>query len=230
MLDHDKYIEEYDEGDNDSIKDKMKKILHYVKLLFVALVIITTLSFAIFYKIRYEVVSKELKKLLDDENDIITVTVIEEKLDEIAELATAVFDYSGILTKDNYREFFKTDINIPFTKNEVSITYKGIIKVGYDLEDFEYKIEESSKKIYMSLPEVQVTDQYMILDELKFEQKNNVLNPISIEEINKYLVDVQKEELVRAEEEGIYKLAEEKIQGIIENYFSEFEGYEVVFM
>lgn len=83
-----------------------------------------------------------------------------------------------------------------FTKNEVSITYKGIIKVGYDLEKFEYKIEESSKKIYMSLPEGQVTDQYMILDELKFEQKNNVLNPISIEEINKYLVDVQKEELV----------------------------------
>lgn len=112
----------------------------------------------------------------------------------------------------------------------MSITYKGVIKVGYDLDELEYKVEESSKKIYMSLPDVKVTDQYMILDELKFEQKNNVLNPISVEQINKYLIDVQKEELVRAEKEGIYKLAEEKVQGIIENYFSEFEGYEVVFL
>ena len=115
-------------------------------------------------------------------------------------------------------------------ENEVKITYKGVIKVGYDLDELEYKIDESSKKIYMSLPEVKVTDHYMILDELKFEQKNNILNPISVEEINKYLINVEKEELVRAEKEGIYKLAEKKIQGIIENYFAEFDGYKVVFM
>lgn len=189
-----------------------------------------SLVLAVFYKVRYEVIKKELADLITKPDDTITVTIIEEKLDEIAELATAVFDYSGIITKDNYREFFKTDINIPFTKNEVKITYKGVIKVGYDLDELEYKIDESSKKIYMSLPEVKVTDHYMILDELKFEQNNNILNPISVEEINKYLINVEKEELVRAEKEGIYKLAEEKIQGIIENYFAEFDGYKVVFM
>ena len=194
------------------------------------LIVMISLVLAVFYKVRYEVIKKELADLITKPDDTITVTIIEEKLDEIAELATAVFDYSGIITKDNYREFFKTDINIPFTKNEVKITYKGVIKVGYDLDELEYKIDESSKKIYMSLPEVKVTDHYMILDELKFEQNNNILNPISVEEINKYLINVEKEELVRAEKEGIYKLAEEKIQGIIENYFAEFDGYKVVFM
>ena len=234
MLEKDDFMEELDDIDTDLVKDKVKKIGQYGKKLFVALIVITALAFATVYKIKYEAVSHELEKLqeklIELQDDTITVTIIEEKLDEIAELATAVFDYSGIITKDNYREFFKTDINIPFTKNEVKITYKGVIKVGYDLDELEYKIDESSKKIYISLPEVKVTDHYMILDELKFEQKNNILNPISVEEINKYLINVEKEELVRAEKEGIYKLAEEKIQGIIENYFAEFDGYKVVFM
>ena len=230
MLEKDDFMEELDDIDTNLFKDKVKKISQYGKKLLVILIVMISLVLAVFYKVRYEVIKKELADLITKPDDTITVTIIEEKLDEIAELAAAVFDYSGIITKDNYREFFKTDINIPFTKNEVKITYKGVIKVGYDLDELEYKIDESSKKIYMSLPEVKVTDHYMILDELKFEQKNNILNPISVEEINKYLINVEKEELVRAEKEGIYKLAEEKIQGIIENYFAEFDGYKVVFM
>lgn len=230
MLEKDDFMEELDDIDTNLFKNKVKKISQYGKKLLVILIVMISLVLAVFYKVRYEVIKKELADLITKPDDTITVTIIEEKLDEIAELATAVFDYSGIITKDNYREFFKTDINIPFTKNEVKITYKGVIKVGYDLDELEYKIDESSKKIYMSLPEVKVTDHYMILDELKFEQKNNILNPISVEEINKYLINVEKEELVRAEKEGIYKLAEEKIQGIIENYFAEFDGYKVVFM
>lgn len=215
-------------------ENRTQKIISWIKRVFVILIVIVAVGFGVFYKIKFETIRIEFEKLqeklLEIENETITVTIIEEKLNQIAELATVAFEYSGILTKNNYREFFKTEINIPFTKNEITVEYKGVIKVGYALDSVEYKFDEESKKIYMSLPEAEVTDHYMIQDELKFEQKNNLLNPISIEEINRYLINIEKEELIRAEKEGIYKKAEERMKGIIENYFAEFENYEVIFM
>lgn len=215
-------------------ENRTQKIISWIKRVFVILIVIVVVGFGVFYKIKFETIRIEFEKLqeklLEIENETITVTIIEEKLNQIAELATVAFEYSGILTKNNYREFFKTEINIPFTKNEITVEYKGVIKVGYALDSVEYKFDEESKKIYMSLPEAEVTDHYMIQDELKFEQKNNLLNPISIEEINRYLINIEKEELIRAEKEGIYKKAEERMKGIIENYFAEFENYEVIFM
>ena len=215
-------------------ENRTQKIISWIKRVFVILIVIVAVGFGVFYKIKFETIRIEFEKLqeklLEIENETITATIIEEKLNQIAELATVAFEYSGILTKNNYRDFFKTEINIPFTKNEITVEYKGVIKVGYALDSVEYKFDEESKKIYMSLPESEVTDHYMIQDELKFEQKNNLLNPISIEEINRYLINIEKEELIRAEEEGIYKKAEERMKGIIENYFAEFENYEVIFM
>ena len=206
--------------------NELQKIKYWLKIVVVIFIVLVSIGFGIFYKIKFETIKAEFEKLqmqlLDQEEETITIAIIEEKLDEIAELATAIFEYSGVLTKDNYKELFKTEINIPFTKNEIKIQYNGVIKVGYDLEQIDYEIEEKSKKIYMSLPEPSVTDHYMKQDELVFEQKNNILNPISIEQINNYLVSIEKEELLRAEKEGIYKVAEEKIKMIIKNFLSEY--------
>lgn len=214
------------------------RIIRKASVVFMMIITVSAVVYGIYCKIRYEEARATIESLQEQMLDLVreseqnrvTNIIIEEKMKEIAELATASFEYSGLLSESNYREFFDTDVNIPFTRNKLEITYSGVIKVGYDVEQIHAKVDEESHTIYMTLPDAEVHDNYIIHDDMVFVQSNNPLNPISVDQVNGYLMEIEEAELARAEEQGIYELAERKIMHIIEAFFAEFPDYQIVFL
>ncbi len=119
-------------------------------------------------------------------------------------------------------------VNIPLTTKEIDVSYSGVIEVGYDLNDMNYEIISGLNTIVIQLPEPAV-ESYIIQDTIVCKEKNNILNPIHADEVSKCLVDVEKDELQRAEQQGIYTEAEEHLKHIISTSLAEL-NYKIFFI
>lgn len=158
----------------------------------------------------------------------ITNIHIEEKLEAIGELSTYSFEYTNEKRIKDTRELFGTPI--PGTTKEIEIIYSGVIKVGYEISEIACDVDNSNNKIYITIPEIKVLDSYIKLDDLQCKERNNILNPIGTDEITGYFQEIEREELLIAENQGIYDKAETQLKTIIEELLAGFEDYEVVFM
>lgn len=204
----------------------VKKILSYVIPLLVVATIFVVILFLANAKIG-ELEAKLRAALQETEHIEITNVHIEEKLSKISELATMSFTYTGHKTIDNTRQILGVDIF--GTTNTVDVIYSGVIKVGYDVLDTQYKVDEDRRMILFTLPEAKVLDNYIILDNLICEDENNIFNPIGSEDITRYFAEIEEEELAIAESKGIYFEAETQLKSIIENFFAAFPDYKVIF-
>lgn len=157
----------------------------------------------------------------------ITDIYISEKLEEISELTTYTFEYTNRKEITNTRELWGWEI--PFTTNEVAITYNGRIKAGYEMDSIQIKADDDAQKIYVNLPQAEIFDNYIDLDSLEIEEKNNIFNPVHVDYATSYFQDIEDEELRKAEQSGLYERAEEQAKNIIRGIFSEFPEYEVIF-
>ena len=101
----------------------------------------------------------DLKLPGEKEKREITVEEIKTKLVEMDELSTYSGEYIVTYGKDETRHFFD-DIAIPLTTNSIVINCEGIVKVGYNVSDINVKVDD--EKIYISLPESEVLDNYVI--------------------------------------------------------------------
>jgi hypothetical protein len=158
----------------------------------------------------------------------ITSIMVEEKLNQIGELATSSFTYSGTRRETSTRQLFGVDI--PLTENSVDIDYTGVIKVGYQLEGVHRDIDVKNKYITIKLPEPQVLDNYIIYDKLHCSDSNNILNPISSEQVTDYFNVIEQEELEKAVAQGIYEVAESQLKTIIVAFLADLDGYQVKFV
>lgn len=160
---------------------------------------------------------------------IITVDEIETKLMEIGELSTYAEEYEVTKEADYFRHFLD-DIEVLGTKNTVHIECKGIVKVGYTLEDIGVNIDNESGTICIALPEAAVNDNYIIWDTVKCREENNPLHPIAFAQYQTLIDEMEAEGLSLAEEQGIYEKAEEHLKNIILHFLSGMDGYQVKFL
>lgn len=130
----------------------------------------------------------------------------------------------------DYTRYFLDNIAVPGTTNTITIECSGVVKVGYEVEDIEIKVDNDSLKIYISLPEAQVFDNYVIWDTVRCPEENNILNPIDFEQYQGIISEIETEGLTLAEADGIYEDAEANMETIICNFLSGFEDYEIVFL
>ena len=160
---------------------------------------------------------------------ILTEEKVSAQLVEMAELATYCAEYSVSRTEDCKR-YFLDDYVIPGTTNTITVRCKGIVKVGYCVEEIRPQVDNDSQTIYISLPEPRVLDNYIIWDSVKCRETNNILNPIAFEQYQALIADLEEAGLEEAEEEGVYLAAEHQVKVIVTNFLGGFEGYEVVFL
>ena len=213
-----------------AVKEKPHPLIRRAKrrVFFLAVIVILAVGLLLLAQSRLDELELKLGAALQElEHVEISTVQIEEKLSLISELATSSFEYTNQKTISNTRQIL--GIDIPGTTNTVSITYEGIIKIGYDISQLRYSVDETSLQICFELPEAQVLDNYIILDTLQCDDKNNIFNPIGSDTIALYFSDIQEEELARATEQGIFTEAENQLKSIITNYFAAFPDYTVVF-
>ena len=191
----------------------------------------------------------KLKALFDHKNDTeqgdelfgdvysddvdITIYDVEHKISELGELATGSDNYVGVGKIENVKTVDLPVVgktNVIGTYHCIEVNYSGVIKAGYDLSKVDTSIDTVKKEIKITLPEVQILDNY--IDSYTPEVTNNSLtNPVRPEEISAYLEEEAKEAgLKQAEERGIYETAEESAIKLIEDQLSCFTryGYKVV--
>jgi hypothetical protein len=163
------------------------------------------------------------------EKRIVTVEEVEVMLVDISQFST----YSGEYTTTKlaeYTRYFLDNIAVPGTTNTINLECKGIVKVGYDVEEITIEVDNDSMKIYISLPAPKVLDNYVIWDTVKCQEENNILNPIDFEQYQALISEIEDDGLALVEADGIYADAEENIITIIRNCLSGFEDFEIIFL
>lgn len=167
----------------------------------------------------------DLKLPGEIKKETVTVFEVESILEELSEFSTYECDYTVTYGKDTSRYILK-DHKIPGTTNNVTLTCKGIVKVGYDLNDIHVEVDEDT--IHISIPEkAKVNDNYIIWDSIEYSEKNNILNPIVFSQYKELITEIEQAGLEQAESKGIYKDAEENFKKVIEGFMARFKDYKI---
>lgn len=154
---------------------------------------------------------------------------VSAQLVELAELATYCGEYSVSRTEECSR-YILGDYMIPGTTNTITVRCEGIVKVGYPVEQIRPRVDNDSQTIYISLPEPQVLDNYILWDSVRCQETNNILNPIAFEQYQSLIGELEAAGLKEVEEQGIYAAAERQVQVLVRNFLGGFQDYEVVFL
>lgn len=157
---------------------------------------------------------------------VVTKKEIDMKLAEIKELATYSGSYHVEWSEDFSRQLGNTVI--PGTTNIITFECDGVIKVGYNLDNISFKIDED--KIELKLPKPEILDNYVIWDSVICDEKNNILHPINFDEYKIVLDNIEQEGVKEAEKKKIYDLAEKNMKLLIKNALSVFSDYSVKFI
>ena len=160
---------------------------------------------------------------------VITHEQVRRELKKIGELATYSHEYEATVTRTSSpREFLNAQM--PFTQNSLTITCEGVVKVGYNVEDIAFTVDQTNRVIAVTLPRARVLSHYVIWDTLSCQEENNILNPISADYVTECITALKAEEQKKAEEAGIYQKAEEHLKFLVESFLGAFPDYQVTFV
>ena len=171
----------------------------------------------------------DIKLPAEVEKRIVTVEEVEVVLIDVSQFSTYSGEYTTTKSAE-YTRYFLDNIAVPGTTNTINLECKGIVKVGYDVDEITIKVDNDSQKIYISLPAPKVLDNYVIWDSVKCREENNILNPIDFEQYQGLISEIEDEGLALVEADGIYEDAKANMETIIRNFLSGFEDYEIVFL
>lgn len=225
-------IEEVDETNESTIKPEnqdgaVQKPPSFKRIL-IYLLLIILIGTGLYAYIKINVLEDQLQTALQEKAEVqVTSIRIRDRLLEIGELATAIYEYENTREITNARSVFGWEI--PGTKNEVNLYYKGELKMGYDVAAILTEIDRDEKVISVYLPEPKVLENNILLSDLRLYGKNNILNPIDIEDITTYFEGFQEEALEGADYYGIRNKAENRMELLIKNFLGVFSEYTVEF-
>lgn len=139
-----------------------------------------------------------------------------EKAIDISQLSTAEFIYNGVAEK-----YDEDSDHI-----DCYIAYNANVKVGIQMADVTFEIDEEEKTVMPILPEITVNIATLDENELSYIPKNP---DVSLKEI----IALCKEDAVREanQSEKLYETAEENVRGVIEALLSPIldnAGYTIV--
>ena len=169
----------------------------------------------------------DLELPFEKEKRVVTVAEVKSNLKKIGELSTYAGDYTCTLGKDESR-YWLEKLPVIGSTNSITITCNGIVKVGYDISDI--KVRVSDDKIFISIPEAQLNDNYIIWDSMVCDETNNILNPIEFSQYQDLISEIEQMGLNQVEEKGIYIKAENNLKELVNVFLSDFDDYEIVYM
>ena len=161
------------------------------KLTAVAILIIIIVAIILGLSIHYRNKLSALEEQLDipEEQDIIEVTnevqittsTLREIIAPAKELVSYKYYYTDAGVFEKNKKLFDTDINIPFTKNQQVYVYSGTIGVGLNIDEINFDVDETSKKITISMPELTIL--YHEMDTKNFQSydvKSSIFSALTL--------------------------------------------------
>lgn len=146
----------------------------------------------------------------------IDANVITTKLEKCNDLASARYDYTGLIKYENGKYKF-------LTKTGFSMTYSAYVKAGIDLSKAEVSVE--GNKVYVVVPPAAIMD--VVVDEksLEFYDKQFALLNRRDEADTREAIKAAKEDVKkRAIEAGVLELADEHVVELVEGLLTPITG------
>lgn len=149
-------------------------------------------------------------------DNVITSSQLEKAID-ISELSTAEFVYNGVAEK--YKEDKPEEV-------ECHIAYNANVKVGIQMEDVKFEIDEEKKTVTPILPDITVNIVTVDEEEISYIPKNP---DISLKKV----ITLCKEDAMNEanNSDKLYQTAEENLRAVIEALLSpilDAAGYSIV--
>lgn len=115
------------------------------------------------------------------EPSILTIRHVEGILSPASDLITSKYNYTDADTYEDYKQFF--NVKLPFTTYKVVFTYSGECGVGFDLSKVSTYVDNDTKTITITLPELEI--KYNEIDADSFEYYNvstTIFNQLKMED------------------------------------------------
>ena len=162
----------------------------------------------------------------ESEGRVVTTVEIESAMSQIGELATVSYDYSGVTLSSDSRQI--VDWDVPLTRNMVAVEYEGMIRAGYTVSDIEFSVNNETRTITVSLPEIEVFSNEITSENVEWE--DNILNHIDPDTVTNLMEEAREEELEAAFESGMLLEAESNAQVIVTDVLSKLCDYNIEFV
>ena len=211
-----KESERMEERKNSALKKLIDKIpLKYKFILLLVCVVVLIIAVLGF--------SSAINKK-DNSQPEISVKATLERIVKVSDLSTFEAVYNGIAKVMNEKKPEKIDFYV---------SYEAKVKAGVDVEQIELSVDEDNKVIYITLPDVKITDTDVEIESLDYIFENDKANTenVSAKAYKACITDVENE---ASTEDAIFELAEENAQNIIKALVNPFAvqydtEYEIVF-
>ena len=143
------------------------------------------------------------------ERQELSAVVVQNQINEIAELATVTYSYTELGQYESSKEFYGA--KVPFTTNKFILTYDGVIKAGVDMS--KAQVESKDGTITVILPEAQVLSHEIDENSVKvFDEKTSIFNQFTVEDYTAFYADQKKSVEEKAIAKGL--LTEAKAQAV----------------
>ncbi len=140
----------------------------------------------------------------------ITSHVLDQKLQEIGELATVEYHYTNMGKFENQLDFYGWAV--PLTKKSFIVSYDGVIKAGVDISHMASVVKNN--EVIISLPEPQILSHEIDFGTLTvYDESRNIFNPISITDYQQFSLDQQAAMEQRVVAAGLLDEARKKAEG-----------------
>lgn len=146
---------------------------------------------------------------------IVTVEVIDRKLQNISELSTAEMFYTGLLSISEGK--------IPFlTKKGFSMVYIGSVKAGIDPSQMKVDVEEKDMVVTITIPQAEIQTVKVDPSSIRFyDEKKALFNQDEKTDVTDAIVLAENDLKEMADTDGLLKRANQQaeyiIEGILEN-------------
>ncbi len=133
--------------------------------------------------------------------------ILENRLEEISELASASWSYTNMAQFENKNVFY--GMTLPFTTKKFILTYDGEIKVGVDLR--KAAVDISGTEIHIRLPQAEILSHEIDENSVEvFDEKSSIFNPFTVEDFTAFQSDQKAAMEKKAVEKGLLKEGREK--------------------
>ena len=133
--------------------------------------------------------------------------VLENRLEEISELASVSWSYTNMAQFENKNVFY--GMTLPFTTKKFILTYDGEIKVGVDLR--KAAVDISGTEVHVRLPQAEILSHEIDENSVEvFDEKASIFNPFTVEDFTAFQADQKAAMEKKALEKGLLKEGREK--------------------
>ena len=160
----------------------------------------------------------------------VSVDTIKTIIKPASELVTGKYYYTNAVSDED--PITIKGLELPGTKNKYVFTYDGTISAGYDLSKAKIDVDNESKTIKISMPEMQILSSEVDESSYEFKYKSNsIFNDNELERNSETRAKLDKKMRKKASEDsGFTKMTEENAEAVLKSFLTssgDTKGYEI---